>query len=117
MEEKDIKKIRAKELGNKLYEIRNKKRLTREQLAEKSNVSANYIYEIESGHRVPGTFILVDICNALDITPSQLLDDFLFNKMNSIIEINSNQFNELSLKDQLFIKDMLHYMIDLFSNN
>lgn len=117
MEEKDIKKIRAKELGNKLYEIRNKRKLTREQLAEKSNVSANYIYEIEAGHRVPGTFILVDICNALDITPSQLLDDFLFNKMNSIIEINSNQFNELSLKDQLFIKNMLHYMIDLFSNN
>ena len=42
------KKKIAKTIGNKIYNLRNAKKYSREFLAEKVNLSANYIYEIEN---------------------------------------------------------------------
>ena len=42
------KNIIAQTIGKKIYNLRNAKKYSREFLAEKVNLSANYIYEIEN---------------------------------------------------------------------
>ena len=70
-------------VGKRIREERLKKHYTQEQLAEKCNLTPNYISKVENGiypnisiHRV------LDICNALDIPMAQLF-------MDDITSINS----------------------------
>ena len=37
----------AKYIGSNIFQYRKKKKLTREELTEKSNLSSNHIYELE----------------------------------------------------------------------
>ena len=53
----------AQYIGKKVLELRKSKKLSREQFAEKTNLSANYIYEVEKGNSIPGSMALIDICN------------------------------------------------------
>lgn len=39
----------AKYIGSNIFQYRKKKKLTREELTEKSNLSSNHIYELEMG--------------------------------------------------------------------
>lgn len=51
MDEKEIKIQKAKEIGKQISSIRLKSNISREKLAEKSNISTNYLYEIEIGKK------------------------------------------------------------------
>ena len=75
---KDRKSKIAKYIGENIYQYRKKKGYTREDLAEKSNLSANHIYELEMGNCMPTTITLIDICNALKVSLSQIIDTKLF---------------------------------------
>lgn len=66
-----------KRLGKRIKEERLKKNLTQEQLAEAVEISSVYVSHIESGSAKPSLKILVDICNALGITPDFVLYDSL----------------------------------------
>lgn len=48
--------------------------LTQKELAAKSHHTQSYISEIESGKARFTVDVLVDLCDALDVTPSQLLN-------------------------------------------
>ena len=48
MEIEDRKKEIAQYIGKNIFELRKAKKLSREQFAEKTNLSANFIYEIEN---------------------------------------------------------------------
>lgn len=57
------KKQVLEEVGHNIQVARMKKGLTQEQLAEKCNVSTQYIGSIERG-KTPGSMLLIiDICN------------------------------------------------------
>lgn len=56
MEIDDRKKEIAQYIGKKIFELRKSKKLSREQFAEKTNLSANYIYEVENGNSIPGRY-------------------------------------------------------------
>lgn len=86
-------------LGKNLLKFRKEKGYTREELAEKSNLSANYIYGLENGTYLPGCIALIDLSNALDINVSQLLDKYLLNNRNDVIEQISMEINKLSDRD------------------
>ena len=58
-------------LGVRVRQQRVLNRLTQEQLAEKAGVSSSFIGHIERGETV------VALCNAMDISPSVLLQDSL----------------------------------------
>lgn len=83
--EDDDRRIQiSKNLGENLLKIRKDRGYTREELAEKSNLSANYIYGLETGTYLPGCIALIDLSNALNITTSQLLDKYLDNNRNNL---------------------------------
>ena len=65
-------------IGNKIRKQRIKKHMTQEKLAEYSGLSINFISKLERGQKTNISINkLLDICNALNITISELLDDDL----------------------------------------
>ena len=64
-------------VGQRIRYNRNKFGLTQEQLAEKIDVSVPHISRIENGTSQPSLQVLVDLCNALDITIDGLMQDSL----------------------------------------
>lgn len=66
-----------KALGKRMNIARKSCGLTSEGLSERCNVNATYIRQIEAGTKVPSLPVFVDICNALEISPTYLLTDML----------------------------------------
>ncbi len=62
-----------KVIGNKLYEIRTKKLLSRIEVAEKANLSDRTYADIERGSTTMRLDTLLRICAALCITPNDIL--------------------------------------------
>lgn len=113
MEEKELRYNRAKQIGLKISKIRKEKGYTREVLAEKSNISPNYLYNIEIGTKIPNVIIFIDICTALNVTFGDIIGDCIDNKLLSFIENISNDFNKLTNKE---IKSLENTII-FFANN
>ena len=63
--------------GQRLREQRVKHGLTLEQLAEKSELSSNYIGMVERGLKEPGLATIVKLLNALNISADTLLCDLV----------------------------------------
>ncbi len=64
-------------LGVRVRQQRVMNRLTQEQLAEKAGVSSSFIGHIERGEKKASVETVVALCNAMNISPSVLLQDSL----------------------------------------
>ena len=64
-------------LGVRVRQQRVLNRLTQAQLAEKTGVSSSFIGHIERGEKKASVETVVALCNAMDISPSVLLQDSL----------------------------------------
>lgn len=62
------------EIGSRIRKYREIKGLSQTQLAKKIGVSSGRLSNWEQGMYRPNADILVNICKALDISPSELLD-------------------------------------------
>lgn len=60
-------------LGKRLAELRKQKKLTQEKLAEKTGLANNYISNIENNRSIPSLETLVKLCDALGVTPNEIL--------------------------------------------
>ena len=59
-------------LGTRLQELRKQKGLTQEQLAEKLNMSLNFVGKIEVAFSKPSLDTLIEIAKVLNTTVSKL---------------------------------------------
>nr|WP_243150778.1 helix-turn-helix transcriptional regulator [Anaerotruncus sp. 1XD42-93] len=59
--------------GRRIAAIRKKRGLTQEKLAERADVTNNFISHIETCRSIPSLETVVKLCNALDVTPDALL--------------------------------------------
>lgn len=100
----------AKTIGKKIYQLRTEKKYSREFLAEKTNLSANYIYEIENGNYMLGCVPIIDICNALEITPTELLRDFINLPRNILNETLYSELEKLDEKNCQIILTIIKMM-------
>ena len=66
----------AQLFGSRLREIRKRKGLSQERLAEATALSTNYIGEMERGLKAPGLAVIVRLSRALGVTVHDLLIDF-----------------------------------------
>lgn len=101
----------AKNFGNNLLKLRKERGYTREELAEKSNLSANYIYGLENATYLPGCLALIDLSNALNVTTTDLLDGYIKNKNNIFVEKISENIDKLSDKDLELILNIIEFCI------
>ena len=62
-------------LGKKIKRYRNSKKMTQDVLSEKSGIAQGYISDIEQGKARITVDAFVNICNALEISTSDVLKD------------------------------------------
>ncbi len=62
-----------KEFGNQLRKLRQERKLTQEELADKAGMHFTYIGQIERGIRNPSLINLQKIAKALKVSAGQLL--------------------------------------------
>ncbi len=60
-------------LGKRLAELRKKRGLTQERLAQSIDVTSIYISHIETCRSIPSLETVVKLCDALEVTPNELL--------------------------------------------
>lgn len=69
--------MRYDKLGVRIRQQRVLAKMTQERLAEKAGISLSFLGHIERGSRKASLETIVNICNALKISPSLLLQDSL----------------------------------------
>ena len=65
--------MQLESIGKYLKKFRQEKGLSQEALAEKTNLSSNYIGLLERGKKVPSLETFVELANALDVSADLLL--------------------------------------------
>lgn len=61
-------------LGQRMRQLRRKKRLLQKELAEKAGVTQAFVSDIEVGKKSPSLRVLARLAIALDVSPHELLD-------------------------------------------
>lgn len=61
--------------GQALRNLRTKRKWTQTDLALRADVDRNYVSLIELGRNSPSVRMMLRLCDALDITPSDMLKD------------------------------------------
>ena len=61
------------QLGTRVRYLRNKQKISIEELAFRSNINSNYLSDLERGNRNPTLKVLNKISNGLGISLSELL--------------------------------------------
>lgn len=96
-------------IGNKLYEIRNKKLLSRAEVAEKAGLSDRTYADIERGSVNMRIETVLKICTALNITPN----DIFVEKENASISIEDlkNMLDRCSAEEKETALELLNIYI------
>lgn len=110
METDDRKKEIAQYIGKNILELRKSMKLSREQFAEQTNLSPNFIYEVESGNSIPGGVAIIDICNFCKVAPSNILGKYLDTNIYTASELINTNYQTLSEYDKKLIIDMINLL-------
>lgn len=87
-------------IGKNIRQCRQDRRLSQEQLAERVNVSANYIGMIERGEKTPSLETFLALANALETSADRLLCEVLKVGYQEKSSQLSQQLASLSPKDR-----------------
>ena len=101
------------ELGLRIKQCRKMHKLTQEQLAELTNVSPHYIYEIEKGLKTMSLLTLIDISSVLNVS----IDYLLFGSNNSSYICSSKElpYDRLNLLLQNLSPQQRENLADIMS--
>ena len=80
-----MKELDFSSIGQRIREVRNDKHLTQEYVANATGVNVSHISNIETNKVKVSLTLLVQICNALDVTMDYLLENEYHNPT-SVIE-------------------------------
>lgn len=95
-----------KNLGNRIKAERQSRGITQEKLAEKADISLNFMSLIENGRNM-SVDTLVKIAQALGVSVDYLLSDSIPLETNSIIEQITLNLSDLSDDEKLFFLNMI----------
>lgn len=71
--QQELNQLDVKSMGRRIRVIRESKKITREELAEKVDLSVTFITDIEYGNKCPSVKSLYLLCQALESTADYLL--------------------------------------------
>lgn len=83
---------------------------SQEKTAEHASISVHTVSSIEREISVPSSLNLVNVCNALNITPNDVLEDFILNKDKLLNAKFNIEFNNLSIEDKTFILQAIEHL-------
>ncbi|MCC8073441.1 MAG: helix-turn-helix domain-containing protein [Clostridiales bacterium] len=98
-----------KEYGKRIREVREYQKLSREKLAELSNISTQFLADIETGKKGMTVNTLKKICTALHITS----DSIIFGTENSEFIDIAPLFSSINKEQQKKIEEIIQLIIKL----
>ena len=104
-------------VGKRIKEYRLANKMTQVMLAEKSGLSEMAIYSYETGKRLPALEPLVQLSNALNVSPDMLLSDYVEYHANTTKIENGilNKVNKLPENEQQRILKIVDALIAVSS--
>lgn len=97
--------INYKEVGLKIREVRLRKNLSQESLAEKCNLSSAYISYVEQGKKKLSLKSIISIANSLGVTVDLLLGDETKNNVYLDSTLN-NLVKDCNIQEKQIIYDI-----------
>lgn len=101
-------------IGQNIQKARLHKNITQDKLAEKCNVSTNYIGLIERGQSSANASLIIDICNILDITPNYIFGSTIADTDKSSIDILPHDISidylKLQNENKTFVNQIIHHL-------
>lgn len=98
-------------IGKNIRKYRLMKKLRQEDLAEKADLSINYIGAIERGEKIPSLETLLVIINALGVSADMILVDVIDTGYVVKDSLLAEKLDKLSAKDRAEIYDVIDTMI------
>ena len=99
-------------IGKKIRNYRKERGMTQEELAEKLDLSINYVGALERAEKNLTLANLINIANALDVTADMLLCDEIKNGYKIKASMITEKIEKLSPSDRDKIIQMLNIMLD-----
>lgn len=93
-------------LGNRIRTERQRREITQEKLAERVDISTNFMSLIENGRNM-SVETLVKIADALGVTVDYLLSDTLVSPKDTISEQIVQSLSELNENEKLYFLNMI----------
>lgn len=84
--------MQKSDLGKRVKELRTKKGLSQEQLADSSGLSLRTIQRIENGETLPRGDTLIRLAASLQISPQELIDSKIIEDKNFLVLLSLSQF-------------------------
>lgn len=102
----DVKETN-KIIGQTFKKIRKSKKLTQEDIAEKSDITPEYLSKFENGKYNASIYNIILLCRAVDISPMRLLHHFFSSNDDCIIENLLDELKDLNLDDQKIVLNLV----------
>lgn len=104
-------------LGQRIRQERIKHRYTQASIAEKLDISTNYMGQIERGDRKPSLETLVDICNVLGTNLDYLLSDNITVEDDLLTADILTQLKLLDNRGKAFIHNVISAYLEAITSN
>ena len=99
------------ETKNIILELRTKQGLSQEDLAEKTDLSVNYIGMLERGEKIPSLETFIDIVNVLGVSADMILADVVDTGYTVRSSLLTEQLEKLSPEERKRIYDVVDTLI------
>lgn len=86
------------------------RKISQENVAEESNLSIDTISSIERAKSIISSLTLVKLCNALNITPNDILSDFIINNEPEINKKIKQEIINLSDYEKQYLIDTIEFI-------
>ena len=102
-----------KSIGENIRKYRKANNMRQEDLAEKTELSANYIGMIERGEKLPSLETFINIANALDVSADMLMYGLVAKSEESKSSELSEKIASLSKEDKQKVFEIIETFIKL----
>ena len=99
-------------VGIRIKKARIDKKITQSQLAERLELSNNYISSIERGKAIPSLETFIMICNALDVTADMLLADSVYRTNEFLKESIAVKLGHCSKQNMRIIERFIDLLLE-----
>ncbi|MDO4977882.1 MAG: helix-turn-helix transcriptional regulator [Eubacteriales bacterium] len=109
--------VNYKLLGKRIREVRVKRDMSQAELAAKCKTSAQYLSQIENGHKQASLQILVSIAESLEVSMDNLLAGNQVKNSKEYYYELSQLLNDCSSYERRIIYELVVAMKDVLKNN
>ena len=90
--------------------VKNNRHDSQEKVAEKASISEDTLSLIERGITAPNTVNFINLCNALDVLPNDLLEGLILNQDKLLSRKLSVEFDGLSTDEKAFVLSVVDFI-------